>query len=234
MQALDNMSLMQEANNARQLAEAGLKLLESMKDTHYDSAGMLACLGLAAEKLTKIAYGLGIYNETGQWPESKIRDFSHKLDEIEPVARGFVAKRQASNPNRALSLWIAQIENSEWLPKLFSTLRNYGSGGRFYYLDAIVGAPKYPAPEDQWNELEDEVLEIPLDLPIAQLEPALQECRRQIATTYRDWWTMYESAMIHGAFGRPGVQLSASVALSSDGGRSLSYLSVRGRVLTRV
>ncbi|PRB72506.1 hypothetical protein [Arthrobacter sp. MYb213] len=100
MQSINMPALTQEANNAVQLAEAGLKLLEEMKDQHYDSAGMFACLALAAEKLIKIAYGLGTHYETGEWPAKKIKAFSHKLDELEPKARRFITSHQATERNK--------------------------------------------------------------------------------------------------------------------------------------
>jgi hypothetical protein len=98
-------------------------------------------------------------------------------------------------------LTIARVESNPWIDQLLKILSDYGSAGRFHYLDRLAGKDidHESAPSERWIGLESAVLK---DADYSEdIDELARKMRERVDDAFRDWWTMYSRAWLQGVFG---------------------------------
>lgn len=192
-----------ECTNAVNLARTGLNLLREMKYSVNGIPAVFSCLALGSEKLLKLTYGVSEQAKGGSWPSlDTMKKFRHSVWALDTAGRNAVLKNShLATHVPVVRGWIDRVEENPWIDQFLKILSDYGAGGRFHDLDLLAGQGVDPekAPSEQWISLESAVLE---GVPYSEdFEERAREMRRRVDEAFRDWWTMYSRAWIHGVFG---------------------------------
>lgn len=192
-----------ECSNAVNLARTGLKLLGEMKYSEHGLPAVFSCLALGSEKLLKLTYGVSQQAQGLGWPSVPVmKKFGHSVWQLDTAGRSVVLRSaHLATHQPVVDGWIARVESNPWIDQFLKILSDYGSGGRFHYLDRLAGQDidLESAPSEQWIGLESAVLK---DADFAEdMDELTRIMRDRVDEAFRDWWTMYSRAWVHGVFG---------------------------------
>lgn len=193
-----------ECNNAVGLARTGLKLLGEMRYSEHDLPAVFSCLALGSEKLLKLTYGVSQQAQGRGWPTvPELKKFGHSVWQLDTAGRSVVLRSaHLATHQPVVHGWISRVEDNPWIDQFLKILSDFGTAGRFHYLDRLAGNDVNPdsSPSAQWVQLETAVLK-DADYVKGDLDALTKEMRDRVDTAFRDWWTMYSRAWIHGVFG---------------------------------
>lgn len=131
-----------------------------------------------------------------------MKKFRHSVWALDTAGRNAVLKNShLATHVPVVHGWIDRVEGNPWIDQFLKMLSDYGAGGRFHDLDLLAGQGVDPerAPSEQWISLESAVLE---GVPYSDdFEERAREMRLRVDEAFRDWWTMYSRAWVHGVFG---------------------------------
>lgn len=212
-----------ECGNAVHLARTGLKLLGEMRYSELGLPAVFSCLALGSEKLLKLTYGVSQQARGLAWPSVPVmRKFGHSVWELDTAGRSAVLRSaHLATHQPVVDGWIARVESNLWIDQFLRILSDYGAGGRFHYLDRLAGkdVDLESAPSAQWIALESAVLE-GADFS-EDFDKLTKMMRIRLDEAFRDWWTMYSRAWVHGVFGEDakghGFTLEINSRTSPDG-----------------
>lgn len=206
-----------ESRNAVSLAKSGLKLLGEMRYTTIGLPAVFSCLALGSEKLLKLTFGVSQRAQGHSWPSVReMKAYAHDVWELDTMGRSLVLQRaHLATQKPVVDRWIESVDTNPWIDQFLKILSNYGAYGRFHYLDRLAGAKHDHAnePAEQWQGLIAEVLkgeDLTDDLDIL-----MRMMRERVDEAFRDWWTMYTRAWVHGVFGRGAVNHGYTLEINS-------------------
>lgn len=206
-----------ECRNAVSLAKSGLKLLGEMKYSTIGLPAVFSCLALGSEKLLKLTYGVSQQAQGCGWPRiSEMKRYGHNVWELDTKGRSLVLQSaHLATHQPVVDGWIKSVDSNPWIDQFLKILSNYGAGGRFHYLDRLAeqGTDRGSEPSEQWRALEVAVLrEADLSQDIDELT---QKMRERVDEAFRDWWTMYTRAWVHGVFGVGAINHGYTLEINS-------------------
>jgi hypothetical protein len=207
-----------EAEGSVNLLRDGRQALRTMTYTSRGADTVLTLLALGVEKLLKLSVGMAALEETGVWPNKKIRGFGHNIVSLDTAVRELMAENVSRGAQPAYSERALAALNADTIwPLLRDGLERYGSGGRYHYLDWVSQQPPFDSPRGYWDAMEREVFAKQPDLfaLFASVAPgAFEEARRRtneaMAASLEIWWRAVYTFWLQGAFGTDArVQSSA-------------------------
>lgn len=222
--AMDQITLVKEADSARSLAAHGVEAMENISSVISGADPVLACLALASEKMLKMTIGMATVARGNPWPDRRrMVGYGHNIQKMNQEAMALVLERvdEATHTPVVLTAALASVDIS-WTEPLLATLSEYGSGGRFYNLDTLGGQrPKRPSPSVMWGAMESAVIaRHPIVLEsLAAARSTAAEARRplnlNLGRAFRSWWNFYATSWKQGIVGEEARALGWSISLNS-------------------
>lgn len=208
-----------EMQSATNLLRDGRNTLRDMKYASLAEDSVYTLLSLGVEKLLKLSIGLASVEEVGEWPAKRVRDFSHSIIDLDDAVRSLMSMNIGRSTHRGYTdRALAALEGDLVWPLLRNGLENYGSGGRYHYLDWISKEPRYDSPRGYWQSVESEVLRQQPDLYalFASPRPGDSEAARQrtnevIAASLNLWWSAIHTFWVQGVFGSDARMMSSEI-----------------------
>ncbi|MBX7442920.1 MULTISPECIES: hypothetical protein [unclassified Arthrobacter] len=192
-----------ESRNAVSLAKSGLKLLGEMRYPTIGLPAVFSCLALGSEKLLKLTYGVSQQAQGHSWPtKTEMREYGHNIWKLDTMGRSLVLQRaHLAADQLVVAEWVERVQTNPWIDQLLDILSEYGSRGRFHYLDRLANPSIDPKsePSEQWKRLAVEVLKG--DDHSEHSEVLTRKITERLDEAFRDWWTMYTRAWVFGVFG---------------------------------
>jgi hypothetical protein len=192
-----------ESRNAVSLAKSGLKLLGEMRSPTIGLPAVFSCLALGSEKLLKLTYGVSQQAQGQSWPATKeMKKYAHNVWELDTMGRSLVLQRaHLAADQLVVAEWIERVQGNPWIDQFLNILSDYGSYGRFHYLDRLANPSidRQREPTEQWKRLAVEVLKG--DDHSEHIEELTRKMTERLDEAFRDWWTMYTRAWVFGVFG---------------------------------
>ena len=153
------------------------------------------------------------------WPSNKVLGYGHSIVDLDAAVRELMAENVSSGAQPAYSERALGALNADTIwPLLRDGLENYGSGGRYHYLDWVTRQPQYDSPRGYWDAMERKVLAQQPDLfaLLASVAPgAFGEGRRRtneaIVASLETWWRAVHTYWLQGAFGAAARMQSGTI-----------------------
>ncbi|GIU55662.1 hypothetical protein NicSoilC12_14110 [Arthrobacter sp. NicSoilC12] len=131
-----------------------------------------------------------------------MKKYGHDVWELDTMGRSLVLQSAHLATNQlVVDGWIERVQGNPWIDQFLKILSNYGAYGRFHYLDRLAdpGIDRQREPTEQWKRLAAEVLKG--DDHSEHIEELTRKMAERLDEAFRDWWTMYTRAWVHGVFG---------------------------------
>ena len=208
-----------ELQSATNLLRDGRNTLRAMTYASRGTDSVYALLSLGAEKLLKVSIGLAGLEATGEWPSKQLRAFSHGVIDLDDEVRSLMKLNASRAEHRGYTdTALAALESDAVWPLLREGLKNYGSGGRYHYLDWISTEPAFDSPRAYWQSIESEVFTQQPDLfaLFSSSKPGDSEAARQrtndaIVASLNSWWGTIHTFWAQGAFGVDARMMSSEI-----------------------
>ena len=200
---------MDELTATKQLLDHADLLLGDVRFIDRDSHIVTAVLAAGAEKMLKLSYGLLITHVEGSWPGKAIKNYSHRIGDLDAECRRLLLARegQATNPGAAIEAREA-VAGDPWLSRILAIVHRYADAGRFFNLDFLSGVEHMePSPLELWKQLDHDTWEASGALvPLSYRDDATFEAnerRRAEAwqTSLRRWREFYYQSWVQNMCG---------------------------------
>jgi len=211
--------LTMEVESAVNLLRDGREALRTMTYSSRGADTVWTLLSLGAEKLLKLSIGFAALEETGEWPGKTMRGYAHKVVQLDDDVRELIAVGMARAAQPAyVRNGLARLNSDTVWPKIREGLEQYGSGGRYHYLDWINGQPPFDSPRGYWDHIENEALEphpAARALFVSVVPGDFQKARRQtndaVVASLDVWWSAVHVAWKQGALGAEAAAMSSGI-----------------------
>ena len=216
---VQRVSLAVEVETARQFLVHGVVLLRGRPSLDQTLDVLLLVWHMGTERLLKVLYGLTELEQGQPWPDMQ-RVISHRVVKADKLVRDHLHGWATANPgNNYPNGLIAKVDADPILPALLAALDDYGSGGRFFWLDQLGQSPQQ---RDRPDAVWDQALTAARDSDPAVTSrfwdnvhdhPEMDHVRELhdlVSRSMVRWWSMLARTGQWGAFGELGKQLAAA------------------------
>ena len=221
---LQRVSLVVEVEAARQFLSHGVVLLRGRPHVEQTLDVLLLVWHMGAERLLKVLFGLTKLEQSDPWPNMQ-NEIGHRVVKADDLVRDHLHAWAAANAgNTYPNGLIAMVDADPILPAILAALDDYGSGGRFYWLDQLTQTPQQrDRPDAVWDEaLAAAIHSSPavaarfLDLANNHMDQDhMREPHDLVTRSMVRWWSMLTRAGQWGAFGDMGKSLATAYGPTS-------------------
>lgn len=216
---VQRVSLAVEVETARQFLAHGVVLLRGSPSVDQTLDVLLLVWHMGAERLLKVLYGLTELEQGRSWPDMQ-RVIGHRVVKADKLVRDHLHNWVASTPgNTYVNGLLAMVDADPILPAILAALDDYGSGGRFFWLDQLSQSPQErDRPDAVWDQALTAARES--DPAVAARfwdnvhnhpdRDHMRELHDLASTSIVRWWSMLARTGQCGAFGDLGKQLAAA------------------------
>lgn len=212
--------LSDEVDATSSLFRHGFAILNSYKFSVTDADPLFVCLANGCEKLLKLSLGLNAWEITGQWPASRVMcAYGHQITVLDDRVRSLIVDQlpNSTAPGHLQQL-LGVLAQDRYVHQVLTTLERYAVQGRFYNLDYLGERPQVESsPSQQWDQLQQQLLEDWPDLRSRLASPDWEGARREINRTIegsiRLWCELIARSWMTGVFGQQAKQWSHQLGL---------------------
>lgn len=216
---LQRVSLAVEVETARQFLVHGVVLLRGRPSIDQTLDVLLLVWHMGAERLLKVLYGLTELEQGRPWPEMQ-RTISHRVVKADQLVRDHLHSWAASTPGNAYpNGLIAAVDADPIVPSILAALDDYGSGGRFFWLDQLRQSPQQrDRPDAVWDQALTAARDSDPSVAARFWDNVhnhpdrdhMRELHDLVSKSMVRWWSMLARTGQWGAFGDLGKQLATS------------------------